>query len=98
MGRWRAEDMITPRNIVRHELIGLEVRITDPSGAMTTGTVVDETRNTLTVEVSGLEKKFIKDRCVFSFLLHSSKKWVRVDGSVIVARPEDRIKKKLSSW
>ena len=90
--------MITPQNIVRHELIGLEVRVTDSSGTRTNGSVIDESRNTLTVDVSGFEKKFIKDQCVFSFLLPVSKKWVKVDGRVIVARPEDRIKKKLKIW
>lgn len=90
--------MITPQNIVRHELIGLDVRVTDSSGARTKGRVVDESRNTLTVDVSGFEKKFIKDQCMFSFLLPVPKKWVKVDGRVIVARPEDRIKKKLKSW
>ncbi len=90
--------MITPQNIVRHELIGLEVRVTDSSGTRTKGRVVDESRNTITVDVSGFEKKFIKDQCLFSFLLPVQKKWVKVDGRVIVARPEDRIKKKLKSW
>ncbi len=93
--------MITAENIVRHELIGLLVRITDSANKALIGTeglVVDETRNTLTIEVAGLEKRFIKDQCKFSFFLPKSKKWVKVDGKVIVARPEDRIKKKLRRW
>jgi len=90
--------MITPQNLVRHELIGLRVRVTDSSDSEITGKVVDETRNTLTVEVKGKDRRFIKDRCVFSFFLPGSRKRVRVDGKIIVARPEDRIKKKLAKW
>jgi len=93
--------MITPKNIVRHEFIGLLVRVTDSANKALIGTegkVIDETRNTLTIEVAGLEKTFIKDQCVFSFFLPDSKKWVKVNGDVIVARPEDRIKKKLKLW
>ncbi len=95
--------MITPQNVVRHELIGLRVKVayppgTKPSSAEATGKVVDETRNTLTVESAGKEKVFIKDQCTFSFYLPGPKKWVRVRGDVIVARPEDRIKKRLKSW
>ncbi|MBN2330481.1 MAG: ribonuclease P protein subunit [Candidatus Aenigmarchaeota archaeon] len=90
--------MITPQNLVRHELIGLTVLVTDHAGSRTKGRVVDESRNTLTVDVSGFEKKFIKDQCVFRFLLPVQMKWVKVDGRVIVARPEDRIKKKLKPW
>jgi ribonuclease P protein subunit POP4 len=96
--------MITPRNIVRHELIGLRVRITGSKNRESigaSGRVVDESRNTFTVEVKGnggKEKRFVKDQCVFSFFLPLSRKWVRVDGNVLVARPEDRIKKKVGRW
>ena len=93
--------MITPQNLVRHELIGLQVRIADSKNKELIGLqgrVVDESRNTLTAEIKGREKKFVKEQCVFSFYLPDSKKWVKVDGDVIVARPEDRIKKKLNKW
>ena len=93
--------MITPENLVRHELIGLKVRIADssnPGAVGIEGMVVDETRNSLTVEVDEKEKRFIKDQHVFSFYLPDSGKWVRVDGKIIVARPEDRVKKKFRKW
>ena len=89
---------ITPQNLVRHELIGLEVKVKAHSGSEASGRVVDETRNTLTVEVDGTGKKFVKDQCVFTFRLPGPGKWVRVEGSVIVARSEDRIKKKQKAW
>jgi ribonuclease P protein subunit POP4 len=94
--------MITPQNLVRHELIGLKVRIPDSSDkeiAGMEGVVVDETRNTLVIETGrGEERTLIKGQCVFSFFLPETKKWVRVEGDVLVARPEDRIKKKLRKW
>ncbi len=93
--------MITPENIVRHELIGLRVRIADSSDREILGAegrVIDETRNTIRVDAGGKEKDFVKDQCVFSFMLPDSKRWVSVKGSLLVARPEDRIKKKLDKW
>jgi ribonuclease P protein subunit POP4 len=92
--------MITPKNLVRHELIGLKAKIADSSNRAVIGMegpVVDETRNTLTLEVGGKEKNFVKEQCVFSFTLPSGKR-VRVDGKVLVARPEDRTKKRLKKW
>jgi ribonuclease P protein subunit POP4 len=90
--------MITAENLVRHELIGLRVRVSDSSGREFSGTVIDESRNTLTIEQEGKERQFIKEQCVFTFSLPGSGQRVRVSGDVIVARPEDRIKKKLKKW
>lgn len=92
--------MITPENLVRHELIGLPCKVKDSTNKALTGLegrIVDETRQTLTLEVKGSEKNLIKDQCIFSFKIPSGK-WVRVDGKILVARPEDRIKKKFKSW
>jgi ribonuclease P protein subunit POP4 len=94
--------MITPENLVRHELIGLKVRIAsseNPEIAGVSGRVIDESRNTLTMETPARkEKTFVKEQCVFSFYLPSVRKWVKVDGRIIIARPEDRIKKKFEKW
>lgn len=100
--------MITPKNIVQHELIGLDVKVADstnPSAIGIKGRVVDETRNTLTLEIKKgkkiSEKNFIKDQCVFSFKIRDKEGkflWVKVDGKIIVARPEDRIKKRFKKW
>lgn len=91
---------ITPQNLVKHEFIGLKVKVvksTDSTQRKVSGKVVDESYNTLTVGSSGKEKKMIKQNCVFVFTLPSGTK-VEVDGKVIVGRPEDRIKKKLPKW
>jgi ribonuclease P protein subunit POP4 len=91
---------ITAGNIARHELIGLHVRVktsTNFSAIGGNGTVVDETREMLTVETEFGEKRFAKKDCSFEFTLPSGGKVV-VDGKVLVGRPEDRIKKKLRKW
>jgi len=92
--------MRTPENLVRHELMGLRVRIvesTNPKSAGLSGRVVDETRNTLVIEkADGREVTLSKEAHVFSFEVGSV--WVKVDGKLLVARPEDRIKKKFRKW
>ena len=92
--------MITPKNLIRHELIGLEVKIknsTDPTLKGIKGKVVDETYNMLVIETSKKEIKAPKKNCVFVFTLPSKLK-VQVDGKLLVGRPEDRIKKKIPRW
>ncbi|UCD02709.1 MAG: ribonuclease P protein component 1 [Candidatus Aenigmatarchaeota archaeon] len=93
--------MITPENIVRHELIGLKAKVTsstDQDNVGAEGRVVDESRNMLVIETKLGEKNFVKEQNIFSFYLPRSRKWVSVDGKIIVARPEDRIKKKFDKW
>ncbi len=91
--------MITPEDLVRHELIGLDVKITSSSNLVNIGIqgrVVDESRNTLTIETKAGTRTVIKDQCEFSFRL--DRKWVKVDGKLLVARPEDRVKKRFRKW
>jgi ribonuclease P protein subunit POP4 len=92
--------MVTARDLILHELIGLEVRVVRSTNRQfqgLAGTVMNETRNMLTIETMKGEKSLAKQDCVFSFRLPSGE-WVRVDGSLLVARPEDRIKKRLRKW
>lgn len=92
--------MINPKELVRHELIGLEARVVECSNKDSvglSGRVVDESRNTITLETNKGLKSLVKGQCVFSFRLPSGEN-VRVDGKLLVARPEDRIKKKHRKW
>lgn len=93
--------MIRPENIGRQELIGLNVKIVESKNKENVGkegVVVDETRNTIVIEEkNGKQKTLIKDQCYFSFELPSGER-VRVEGSLLVGRPEDRIKKKFKKW
>lgn len=91
---------IDEKNLVRHELIGLACRVSDSTNKALIGLegmVTDESRQTLTLEVKNREKALIKDECIFSFRIPSGE-WVRVEGGILVARPEDRIKKKFKKW
>ena len=92
--------MIIPENLVRHELIGLEVlveRSTNKGVEGLKGTVVDESRQILIIKTGRGEKKIPKDICTFVFTLPDGKK-VRIAGGILVSRPEDRIKKKFKKW
>ena len=80
-------------NLRKHELIGLEVEVlhaTDPSQAHVRGRVVDETRNTLVLEIRGDEKRIPKHGSRFRFDIQDG---LEVDGEEIRFRPEDRVKK-----
>ncbi|MDY6771518.1 MAG: ribonuclease P protein component 1 [Candidatus Nanohaloarchaea archaeon] len=86
----------TPDNLPRHELIGLEAEVveaTDPSREGITGTVVDETKNTLVLDTDQGERQIPKEESVFRFHLGDLK--VRVNGRLLAGRPEERIGKDL---
>ena len=87
--------MRTAENIIRHELIGLECQVVssandDQRGLK--GKITDETMKTIMIDGKAVEKK----GSVFKLKL--SKETVEVDGNFIIARPEDRIKKKIKKW
>jgi len=96
---------ITTDNIVRHELIGLRVKVVDSTDPMLrglSGTVVDESYNMLVIETKkagkpAAEKRLSKRDSVFIFALPNRVK-VKVEGRLLVGRPEDRIKKKFDRW
>ena len=82
-------------DVLKYELIGLEIAVTqadNPSLIGLQGKVVAETRNTLTIQHKNTEKKLIKDQIVFTTTIHNKK--VEIDGALLVGRPEERLKKK----
>ncbi len=86
--------MITPRNLIQHELIGLRVKVvasTNESLVGLEGKVIGETMNTIKLETDKGEVSLQKDICTLEFQLHE--KSVQVDGALLKARPQDRIKK-----
>ncbi|AKG39102.1 MAG: ribonuclease P protein component 1 [Infirmifilum sp.] len=92
---------ITPRNILRHELIGLQVEVVEasnPSLIGIKGLVLDETKNTLLIgEPGGKKRKVIKHQAYFLFELPDGTR-VMVDGRYLVGRPAERLKAKLYSY
>ncbi len=84
---------MTKENIVRHELIGLETEIVDSKNKDNleiSGEIIDETQKTFLLETLSGDKRVPKAGNKFKF----EKPSVVIDGNVLVARPEDRIKKK----
>ncbi|MBI4095435.1 MAG: ribonuclease P protein subunit [DPANN group archaeon] len=102
---------ITPQNVVRHELIGLTVEVVKSrNNAGLKGKIVDESYKTLVINGiaegglrRGLQnksfgvKRVFKDAVTITLTL-PSKERVEVEGNLLVARPWDRIKRKLPKW
>ena len=82
--------------ITQSELIGLNAKVTKSTNKDTvgiTGTVIDETRNTLTIRHNNTDKTIPKETTVFQFTLPNGTV-IEVEGNAITGRPEDRVKKK----
>ncbi len=75
----------------RTELIGLDVEVLSEPFSGISGKVVDETKNTFTIESAGTERMVPKPGNVFRFACEG--RTIDIRGSEILHRPEDRIKK-----
>jgi ribonuclease P protein subunit POP4 len=75
--------------LLRGELIGLSVDI-PTSHPEVHGTIVNETKETFTIQTPKGAKSFIKRRHIFVFDRDGKK--IRVNGALLSQRPEDRIK------
>jgi ribonuclease P protein subunit POP4 len=85
--------MISPRNILRHELIGLDVSVAESSNPLhrgITGLIIDETRNTLVIRTSCGDRRIQKQHSRFRIILPDGTR-VLIDGSALVSAPEKRI-------
>ncbi|PUA33414.1 MAG: hypothetical protein B7O98_03045 [Zestosphaera tikiterensis] len=85
------------RNLIYHELIGLQVIVkdhTDPSLMGVKGLVVDETQNMLEIERldDGRRLKVPKAGGAYLFKLENNS-FVLVNGDKLLGRPEDRLKR-----
>lgn len=78
---------------MKREFIGLEVEVIASSheGYRISGRVVDETKNTLTIESDGKERMIPKSSNEFQFTYQGKR--IAIKGDEIKHRPEDRIKK-----
>ena len=87
---------ISPENVLRHELIGLGVKVvkdSNPCNISMTGTIIDESRNTLTIGQGDKAKQVAKKDATFHIDLPSGR--VEVEGATLVGRPEDRVKRRV---
>ena len=88
--------MITKDNILRHEMIGLTVKIHDSNDKKkigTNGKIIDETQKTFKIKIKEKILTIPKEGCIFNMNLPDGS-IVKVDGNKIISRPEDRIQKK----
>lgn len=89
--------MITPYNVLKHELVGLEAKVadsTDGSLKGLSGRITDETQKTITLKGSKGLKKVPKENTTLSIHTDSGDELL-VNGSLLLGRPEERIKKKI---
>jgi ribonuclease P protein subunit POP4 len=87
----------TPYNILRHELVGLRAKVVEASDSGLkglSGVISDETKNTLTLKGSKGPKKVPKEHVTLSIHTDSGDELL-VNGSLLLGRPEERIKKKI---
>jgi len=85
--------MITPQNILFHEFIGLDVTVvyaSNPSLIGMTGTVIDETRGTVTINTVSGPKMAGKKGTIFRLRLPDGVV-VDLEGSALLMAPERRI-------
>ena len=88
---------LRPENLARHELIGLYMTVGQSSNhcqAGLSGQVIDETRNTILLETKAKAVRLAKKNMSLVFTLPSGQK-VRIDGSVLISQPENRISKRM---
>ena len=91
---------ITPQNILRHELIGLTVKVSDstnPAVKGIRGAIVDETKNMLKIRSPRGIRMIPKNIATFRFKLPDGVQ-VDVDGRRLAARPEGRLKTRVKRW
>jgi ribonuclease P protein subunit POP4 len=81
------------RDFMRQEFIGLDIEVVESSCPehLLRGKVVDETKNMLAISCQGRERWIPKSDHEFEFTYQGER--IRVLGSEIQHRPEDRIKR-----
>ena len=83
---------LTAETLVRHELVGLDVRVvsaSNPDVIDVSGEVVTETTRTLGIETDGQVSHVPKDSATFEWTLPSGEV-VRTAGERLLARPARR--------
>ena len=85
--------MISSQNVLRHELIGLDVLVSGAANPLHRGLyghIIDETKNLLVIETTRGIKRIPKMHSTFRIVL-PGRELVEIDGSVMVLAPEKRI-------
>jgi len=88
--------MITPENLVSHEIIGLNAEIIESSNKQifgTSGKVIDETKSMFILSTENGIKKIPKKHSKWKFTLGD--KTVTLSGDLLQKRPHERLEVKL---
>ncbi len=84
------------KNIARYELIGLNAEVVNAKNESLIGVkgkIVDETKFTIVIEnENGQEKKLLKEQITLKMKIKD--KVYKINGEILIGRPEDRLKKK----
>ena len=84
--------MITPENITRHELIGLDTSIVQSSNLQViglSGKIVDETKSMFSIQTSTGVKSMPKSNSTWQFTINGAS--ATVDGKTIAKRSYERM-------
>ena len=85
--------MISIQNVLRHELIGLDILVSgaaNPKQKGLSGRIIDETKNLLVINTPLGVRRIPKMHSIFRVCL-PGREIVEIDGSVMVLAPEKRI-------
>ena len=85
---------MSEKTLAKEELIGLSVTINqckDPNWKNKAGIIIDETKNTFLIRINNESKIIAKNIATFEFEHNGIE--MRLNGSKIAFKPEDRIKK-----
>ncbi len=92
--------MITSRNILQHEIIGLNAEIIeshDVGLVGLSGRILDETQQTVSLFRGNRRIVVPKNVAVFRLVLPNGE-IVKVQGETLLGRPEDRVKTKMERY
>ena len=84
---------INVKDIVKHELIGLNTNVVESKNKANigiSGKIIDETKNTIIIESKGRKKSLFKNNIIID--VHLDNKIVRINGKLLLGRPKERVK------
>ena len=87
--------MISCQNVIRHELIGLDVLVSgaaNPFQRDVSGRIIDETRNLVAIQTQAGIKKIPKSGSTFRLSLPDNT-LVEINGSALILAPEKRLRR-----
>lgn len=85
---------LTSKNLLSHEIIGLKLNVlesSDPTITGLTGTVIDETKNTLFIRIDSSRIIQISKQVATRLQVDTDNGVCFISGSSLIGRPEDRI-------